>query len=170
MPADIVNNDLHVNGTLSSKSFNAPPGSIGDADIEGNAGIQASKVVHQHAVRYHQAGGTDVVAATVPLHIFYGDAEILAVEVVPITAPTGGDKAFTVDVKKGNQAGAYATILSSVITINSGVANRQVVSGTLSTTTALDGDSLTVVVAVSGSTGSQGQGVVVIVWLREDPQ
>ena len=131
--------------------------------------VPASKVIHQFAVHYAQAGGSDVVVATFPIHTCYKDGTLVAVEVTPLVAPTGGDKAFTVDVQKGNQAGAFATVLSSVVTINNTKADRQVVAGSLSTTALADGDTLEVVIAVSGTTGSQGQGALITVTIQENP-
>ena len=77
---------------------------------------------------------------------------------------------ITVDIKLGSQGVAFATILSGVVTIDNTKANRQVVDGTISTLTAVAGDTLEVVVAASGSTGSQGQGLSVTVTVREDAE
>lgn len=131
--------------------------------------LPASKVIHQYAVQYGQAGGSAVVAVTFPVHTFYRDGTLIAVEVTPLVAPTGGDKAFTVDVQKGNQAGAFATVLSSLVTINNTKADRQVVAGSLSSTAMADGDTLEVIIAVSGTTGTQGLGVLVTITIQENP-
>lgn len=170
MAQNLINNDLHVNGTLSAKRANLPASSIGDSEIEQNAGIKATKLIHQHALNHQQADGADVVSETVPLHIFRSAAEIVAVEVVAINAPDGGgDKQFTVDVQAGNQSTAFTTILSAVITVDDNISDREVVAGTVTTTTAADGDSLQVVVTASGSSGNQAQGLLVTVWIREEP-
>lgn len=161
--------DVRVNGNFSARSFSAPSGSIGNAAIAASAGIDASKVIHRHAIRYAQPSGSDVASATQLVHTFRNTATIVAVEVVTQTAPTGGDKEFTVDVKLGNQSTAFATILSAPIEVDSTVASREVKVGSLSTSAAADGDTLQVVIAVSGSTGSQGQGVLVSVWVSEEP-
>lgn len=157
------------NGPVSFRTVTLPAASVSDSNVATNAGIDATKVIHQHAIRYVQNAGADVTSATSPVHVFRGAADIVAVEVVPLTAPTGGDKAFTVDVKLGNAGDAFASILSGVVTVNSSSAARTIQAGSLSTTTAEDGDTLEVVIAASGSTGSQGQGVIVVVWVREEP-
>lgn len=131
--------------------------------------VPASKVIHQYAVHYAQAGGSAVVAATFPVHTSYKDGTLVAVEVTPLVAPTGGDKAFTVDVKKGNQAGAFATVLSSVVTLDNTKADRQVLAANLTTTALADGDTLEVIIAVSGTTGTQGLGVLVTLTIQENP-
>jgi hypothetical protein len=161
--------DVHVNGTISCRDFNPPDGCIEDDSIEAGANIAASKVIHQHALHYDQKAGTAVVAETRIIHTFKNAAEIVAVEVVPHTKPTGGDLAFTVDVQLGNASTAFATILSAPVTVNSSSANRTIQTGTISNDTAADGDSLLVVVAVTGSTGTQGQGFGLTVWVREEP-
>lgn len=166
-PADT---DVHYAGTLSARVMNVPSNAISNSQIIAAAGIEATKIVHQHALSYSQAGGSDVVSATVPVHIFRGAAEIIAVEVVPIVAPTGGDKQFTVDVQLGNAGSAFASILSAVVDVDdAGSTDRTVMAGTITTDDAADGDTLQVVVTASGSTGSQGQGVIVTVWIREQP-
>jgi len=166
-----LESDLYVNGNVSMASVSLPAAAVRNANIEGNAGIEASKVVHRFPTHYRQDEGADVASKTAPVHIAAAAATVAAVKVLCVTAPTGGDKQYTVDVKKGNQAGAYATILTGVVTINSSKANREVTSGTLSgTPTLAAGDSLQVVVTASGSTGSQGQGLLVEVILHENPQ
>ncbi len=169
MGQSIQDGDLRVNGAFSAKSINYPANSIGNSDIEQDAGIEATKVIHQHAIHYDQAAGSDVVAQTRLVHTFRAAATIVAVDVVTSTAPNGGDKALTVDVKLGNESTAFATILTGVITVDDSHANREVVAGVVNTTVAAAGDTLEIVVAVTGSTGSQGQGLCVTVWIRETP-
>lgn len=161
--------DVRINGTLSVRNMVYPDGQITKAAIQTDAGIEATKVIHQHALRHSQKAGTAVVAETVPIHVFRSAAEIVAVEVVPITPPAGGDLAYTVDVQLGNASTAFASILSGAVAIDSADAARTPVPGTLVTNEAADGDTLQVVVAVSGSTGTQGQGFIVVVWVREEP-
>lgn len=161
--------DVRINGNLSARTFSPPAGCITNASVVASAGIDASKVIHRHAIRYAQASGSDVASATQLVHTFRNTATIVAVEVVTSTAPTGGDKAFTVDVQLGNSSTAFATILSSPVTVNSSTSSRAVTLGTLSTSAAADNDTLQVVIAASGTTGSQGQGVLVSVWVSEEP-
>lgn len=153
------NEALVVNGSVSATSLNVPDKSIG-----------ADKVVHHFALQYFQAAGADIVTATIPLHTMLRDGELVAVEVVATTAPAGGDKKFTVDLHKGSQAAAFATMLSAVVTYDNTKANRQVVAAALASTLLADGDTLQVIVTTSGATGTQGQGLVVTVTIRENPK
>lgn len=170
MAQSVTAGDLRVSGTVSAQAFNLPAGTVKADDIEAAAGVEATKLEHQHALHYDQAAGSDVASQTRLLHTFRAPARLVDVQVCCAVAPTGGDKAFTVDIKLGSQGVAFATILSGVVTINSTKADREVVDGTISTLTAVAGDTLEVVVAASGSTGSQGQGLAVTVTVREDAE
>ena len=112
-----------------------------------------------------------MVAAIVPIHTVRGaTATILAIEVACVDSPSGGDKAFTVDLKKADQdVPTPATVLSGVINYSSTQADCEVETGTISSSSLVAGDSLLAVIAVSGSTGVQGQGLIVTVWVDETP-
>lgn len=161
----------YFGGALGAKTFNPPAGCVTNAAVAPLAGIDATKLVHQFPVRAVQNGGANVVAATIPLHTFRGAGEIVAAEVVPLVAPAGGTAKYTVDVQKGNVGSAFATILSAPIEVSvaAGVSDREVAEGSLVTTAAADGDTLQAVVAVTAGSGTQGQGFVVTVWIRENP-
>lgn len=175
MALSIIEGDRVYKGTVSYTGTMVPPfGSIKNSHVSTSADdrIAATKVVHQFPLKYHQAGGTAVVAATVPLHVAMGAGTIVRVDIRPETVPTGGDLAFTVDVKKAADGSvSYASILSAAeeVSVAESSANGTVQSVVPTTTTYSAGDCLQVVIALSGSTGTQGQGVTVVVWVREDP-
>lgn len=137
-----------------------PAGSLTDDAIAANAAIAAAKLVQEITGKAAQNGGADVAAATVPIHAAYKAGTVVGFRVALLAAPTGGDKAFTVDLKKSTGGGAFATILSAVVTIDNSKANNTTYSGTVSSGAYSAGDIFQVVIAVSGSTGSQGQGVI----------
>jgi hypothetical protein len=170
MGQDYVDGDQRVKGQLNCGTLAMQTASINDAMVTANAAVDAAKLKHQHAVKYSQDAGADVVTKTQDVHIVRGaTGKAIGVNVAASTAPTGGDKKFTVDVQKGNQATGFATILTAVVTIDNTVANRQVVSGGLvASPTLAVGDTLRVIVTASGTTGSQGQGLNVTVTTRED--
>lgn len=156
-----------IDGTLVVSKLVAQTVELGD-----NA-VPARSTVHRFTVGHSVVSGTAVLAiANLPIHHFRNAGKIVSVDVVPFTAPTGGDLAYTVDVKKGNQATPVATVLSGVITINSSDADRQVNAGTLvsSPTTCAAGDFLSITVALTGSTGTQGQGYRISVVVDEDAE
>lgn len=169
-PSLLTGNYTFQNNVVIVGALTFPDGSVDDDAIEAGAGIDASKLVHQHPIAYRQAGidespaGDDTV-----LHIFRGSATMLAVQAVMETAPSGGDKQVSIDVKLGDEDTSYTTILSSALEITSSEADREVVSGTVSVSSAVAGDSLKIEITPSGSTGSYGTGLCVIVWVRENP-
>ena len=150
-----------------------PTETIGDEEIKTDANnrIASTKVVHRIDLHYDQVGGTDVVSETKELRICRGEGTLLGVKVRPKTAPTGGDKAFTVDVKKAAEAsGSFSTLLDSVVTVDSSSADNTVQDATLISDPTTDAeDCIQIVVTASGSTGSQGQGVQVTLFYEEDP-
>jgi hypothetical protein len=155
--------DLYINGSLSSKTFTAPDASVTNAMIAASAGIAATKVVHQIPVRYSSAVGSAATSATQVIHIARTAGTINSIEVVAETAPTSTDT-VTVDLKAGNSSTAYASVLSSVVTLDNTTSDREVVAGTISTADYSDGDSLELVVTV---TGSSCEGLCVLVNLFE---
>lgn len=165
----LIEGDLRVSGQLTAGTLKPSAGSVTNASVDAAADIAATKLEHRHQFTYRQKTGTAIVSATEDVYTVHGvTGEVVAVDVVATTAPTGGDKAFTVDVQKGNQSTAFATVLTGVVTVDNSKADRQVVAGSLvgSPSTA-DGDTLRVVVAASGATGTQGQGLVVTITVRE---
>lgn len=151
-------------------SLTIPPGNIQDADIAEGANIGAQKMEHQHNVPYSQADGAAVVSETKAVWVATATGTIESFVVRPQTVPISGDLQYTVDVQKAAAAsGTYTTILSSVVTISSADTDETEENGTLSTTSYSDGDCFQVVVTTSGSTGTQGQGVIAMLKLREQP-
>jgi len=169
----VLEGDVFVAGHLSAREFKAPDGSIDNDALAAAAAIATSKQKHRHPVRYAQPDGTDIAAEPgVPVHIVRGTtATLVAVEVVCLDSNEGGDKGFTVDVRKCNAASPTpATVMTSVITFAAGVvADCEIAAGTIATAAFVDGDTAVIVIAVSGTTGNQGQGLAVILWFDEDP-
>lgn len=169
-----VDGDFHVTGGLTCGSMNIPSGTVNNDDVAPGAGIEATKLQQQYAIHYEQADGADVESEIKAIHIVYGaTATIVAVKVACLDAPSGsgGDKKFTVDLKKVNAASpSPATVLTSVVTIDNTVADCEVESGVINAASLVVGDTLIIDVAASGSSGDQGQGLVVTVILKEDPQ
>lgn len=163
---------LHVTGTLSADNINYPPGSVGDADIEANAGIDPTKVKHRLAIPYAQAPGANIVAATIDLHIARAAGLGVALEAAVTGVQAGGDRTVTVDLHKGNAATPFATVLTTLITLSAADALRTpeaaVVDGAKDDLA--DGDILRLIVALGGSAGTQPQGLIVTLTLDQNPQ
>jgi hypothetical protein len=162
----IHSGDMHVTGNLSCVTFSSPSNSISNAAVSSTANIDTSKLIHRHALRFHKDG--TVATENALLHVCRAAGTIAAFEAV-IETPPGGDRTVTLDLQKGNASTAFATVLSSTVTINSGTAARTVVVGTISSATLADNDILKLVVTVAGSSGTQPAGLCVVVTVNENP-
>jgi hypothetical protein len=157
-------------GPIIGPSLSLTTPSITAAMIAPAAGVQANKLQQQREYSHRQATGTAIVAMTEDIAVVGGAGTVVGVTVMESTAPTG-DHVTTVDVQKSTGGGAFATILTGTISYSVSQANLAVVAGTLLSVPALlAGDVLRVIVTVSGSTSSQGQGLVVTVTTNEAPQ
>lgn len=170
MATDIINNDLHVAGSLSARSFTPPAGSVANASIEAAAGIVATKLEHQHAIHYAQVPGSAIVAATQDVHIVRGaTGDVVALE----AALTGAladhvSRTVTVDLHKSTGGGSFATVLTSTIGFTSSSTLRTAVAAVVNSAGLVDGDILRIVVTVAGGSGNQAQGLQVTLTIRED--
>ncbi|RIK72109.1 MAG: hypothetical protein DCC68_26770 [Planctomycetota bacterium] len=163
-----------LQGDMNAATLTARGGKHGEDKFDANGRRKADSVVHEQVFRYEQASGTSVVAESRVVGALFADATAVEVAIVCETKPdgTGGDpRKFTVDILKGNQSSAFASILPSAtpITVDSTIANRQVQFVTPTTTTGARGDQIKITVSVSGTTGAQGQGLSVSVKYRENP-
>lgn len=168
MAQDVINNDLHVNGGLSSKTFNPPAGSITNAAILAAAGIDATKVVHQFPLSHQQSG--TVAAATEYIHIARAAGTLVAIEAMVATVATGADRTATIDLLKSTGGGAFASVLTATLVLDNTNVAMTLESGTINTTTYIDGDVFKLTVAVAGAAGDQAAGLLCVVTFRESPQ
>lgn len=170
-PSRIIGDRVYTGNVEVQTGFTMPDNTVTNAKVSTSAAIAASKLVHRFPLKYHQKNGTDVASETMLLHIMRAAGEVVSIEARCTTAPTGGDKAFTIDVlKAADGSSSWTSLLSSVITMNSSDANDTLNVGTLiGSPTLADGNAIRVVIATSGSTGSQGQGLVVTINVNENP-
>lgn len=149
---------------------------VHDLTVKGAANIDPDKLEHRHVISYIQADGADVADTTGDGYAVYackatGGATVKSVQVICQDAPSaeeGDDKAFTVDVKLTNaEAEAPASILKAAIGITGKDGNYEVKDGALKATALAAGDVLLVVVAATGTTGTQGQGLLVQIEIDE---
>lgn len=171
-----VESDWNVKGTTTAANAQFASGALAADKHDENLRRKAEYVVHERDFDYQQPSGTAVVAESKVVGTFFATATIVEVAIVCETKPvdTGTpatDRKFTVDVLKGNQSSGFASILpgGTPITVDTAIASRQVQFVVPTTTAAARGDQLKVSVAVSGSTGTQGQGLSVRAKARENP-
>lgn len=146
-----------------------PAGSVSNQEVAAGADIAASKLVHRHVLGYHQADGSAVAAADVPLHVVRGTTgSIIALEAAIATA-AAGDAEVTIDLQRSTGGGAFATVLTEPITLTSETAVRTAVAATIDSDTLVDGDVLLLAIAVDAGTGDLPEGLVVTATLDETP-
>jgi hypothetical protein len=160
-----VEGDVFVTGALGvAGGFTPPAGSIGNTQIAGLAGIDQSKLQHQHRGHYVQPN-TTATTETKAVAVIYGvSGTLLSFKAGSIGVCAGG-ATITVDLKKNG-----TTVLSSVVTLNNANAARVSVAGTLSVVTLAAGDELEVVVVATVGGGTLGTGVFAEVRWKEDAQ
>lgn len=162
--------DLYVNGNIACRTLTIPDSTVTNAKVSASAAIAATKLEHQFPVHYSQAPGSAIVAATTDLHIVYGaTGTIVQFEAAITGSVTAGDYTATLDLQKSTGGGSFASVLSASLVLDSANTIRVPESATLSSTSLVDGDILRLVVTVAGTTGSQSQGLIARVFLREVP-
>ena len=179
MSLNTIWGDTHFPDNLSMGSVSLPDECITKENIESNAGIEASKLQHQHVIQYNQKSVADTVAAeTMVVHICRGEGSIVSVEVTSSVAPTADTDYFTVDVKRV-RSGTGHSVLSSAITYNNTNAkagdggdasgNYGIVVGTIdgSYDDLEDNDVLEVEIGVVNNGGTNASGCCVTITIRE---
>jgi len=138
--------------------------------IDADAEIDCNKLCQERIFRYNQVTGTNVVAnAGEGIYISPAVGQVISVEAMVTGTAATGDRSISIDVKKGNTANAYATVLSAPIVLDIGNALRTLEAAAVAANTISVGDSLLMTVAVGGSTGTQPQGLLVTIKTREAP-
>lgn len=165
--------DVVFHDTITFKEApNLPDAAITNAMIAENANalINAEKAEHQFGVNLEQFDeDTNVAAKKSWMHIVNGSAGEVAAFEAAIAVAITGDYTVTVDLEKSTGAGAFASILTNTIDFSSSDAVRTAKAAVINTATLTDGDILRVNTTVSGSSGTQAQGLMLTLSLREDP-
>jgi hypothetical protein len=165
---DIVNNDLHVNGTLTARAFSAPAGAITNAGVAANAAIDDTKLKNRSDLVHSQSG--TVAAATQYLKVMRAAGTVLLIEAaITETIATGADRTITIDLAVSTGGGAFASILTGTIGFTNASVLRDLTTGSIASPTLVDGDILRLTVAVAGAAGNQALGLVVNVQVSESP-
>ena len=130
--------------------------------------LGAAKAVHQRNLVWHTATvTTTVVDVTALMYLAAHAGNVVGVSIRNETAPTGGDLTYTVDIQKdADGVGTPVTILSGAIT--------PPVSNTASTGVVTDApynalDTFLLVVDATGTTGTNGLGLIVTLEIEESP-
>lgn len=165
--------DIALHGTFEATSQKYPAGSIGNDAISSATSdmIAADKVIHQFPLNAELAESSTAVAnITKLIHTVNGaTATIVGIEATVVTVATGADRTISVDLKKSTAGGAFATVLSATCDFTDASTALTPVAGTVSSASLVQSDLLELVVTVAGAAGNQAKGLLVTVFLREDP-
>jgi hypothetical protein len=134
---------------------------IVNENIGGNADILASKSRARKQKSYSQTG--NIVAATEYFHLPPRAGTLKSIKAMVTETAAAGAYAAAVDLKKSTGAGAFASVLSAALTLDSAVVLRNNVTGSISDTALATGDCLAIVVTVSGASGTRPAGLCVTV-------
>lgn len=168
MATSSVDSDLRVLGAIYADNIYSQGASITSDMFSSSTSsrLAVEKAIHRQKLRYTQNNGAAVAAATSVQYIARGAGSLVQLKAaITGVISTGGDS-VTVDVQKSTAGGAFATVLSAVMTFNSASTLRTVTNATPTTTAFIAGDLIAIVVAVSGTST---QGLVVDVEIDENP-
>ncbi len=163
---DDVDRVMSGNWTFTG-TVTLPTQSVDENNIKTAARLPADNLVARFARGHSQVSGTAVTAKTELVHVAKY-AGIVTDVIVAIDDAITGDNTVVVDIKKSTGGAAFATILSSTLTINSSSAAQTAIAATIDATKDdyVAGDVFEVVVTVAG-TGTQAQGLNVTIFFEE---
>jgi hypothetical protein len=163
-----IDSDVTITGRLTVQGdASLPAGVIFDANIPNGQNISYEKVEALIIASHAQSQAADVATAREIVHRFAKTGSVESVIVAIDDAPTGGDRLYTVDVRKSTGGGNWTTILTAVVSVSASDTSRTAKAGSVLTPNCVAGDLIAVVVAPAGSTGTQGKGVRVEVRCAE---
>jgi hypothetical protein len=175
--ATIYNDQVNFQNNVTigrSAQFSPPPGFLTDQHVAAGAGVQAAKLIHQEPREYAQSpgaagSGTAIVADTKDIYVARNAGQVVGVQAAITGALPSGNYTVNVDLQRSTGGGAFASILSATIAFSSSSTLRSAVAGVLAVSPQSynAGDILRVVVTVAGSSGAQGQGLVVTIYIQE---
>lgn len=167
MPVQKFPIDVLIGGNLSMGTIQVSPEAVSDQHVKGAANIAETKLQHRVVVRYAQAGGTNIADGQEIVYTMQAGGTIAAVQAFIETPPTGDGNETTVDVHKSTGAGAFATVLSDVITFAQDTNDAYSVSAAdIASAAVADGDTLKIIIDAAAT--NPGQGICVIIVIHED--
>lgn len=156
--------DVHINGALTCRELGVPDGTVDNAGVAADAGIEDTKLQHQHRIGFDQPN-TAATSETRAKFRCYGATGIIRAFHAGSIAAAVGDSTVTVDLRKNG-----VSVLTAVITLDNANAARVAEAGTLAITTLVAGDVLEIVTVATIGTGTLPTGVFASITLAEDAQ
>ena len=152
-----------------------PNAGLSDRDISNAAQIDGSKIIRQQAnsVEVYAQGTSVADDVTKTILMVYGKVGTLIALEASIFEAGADPSTVTVDLQKSTAGGAFATVLSSALSITHSTAERTPVSLTststpsISTTALVAGDILQIVVDTSSKGATPPEGLLVTLTYQE---
>ena len=138
-----------------------PDGCIDADHVEAGAGIEASKLDHQHRANYSQESATVAASGAWVRHTAKGAGTLQEFKCGVVVACIG-DSTITVDLLKNG-----VSILTAAVVLDNGDAAYAKVAGTIDTATFVTGDVFEVKITATVGTGTLGKGVFAYVDIDE---
>lgn len=161
----VIPEDFRVHGKITSRTLQLPPNSLGNEEFSASSLLDATKRVHRHEVDFRQATIADVTAA---VHHFRAAGKVIAIEATCGTAPAG-NREVSIDLQLGNAATAFASVLVAPIIFDADHNDCEVCRAPIAEFACALGDTLQVVIDVSGSSGTEPAELVVTITWEESP-
>jgi len=150
-------------GLVQFLSILLPSGAVTAANIAAAAGVEATKLEHQHREIYQQESDTTSVSEDRVVHVVKGTTGDLKTFRAGSVVANIGAATITVDLHKNG-----STILSAPITLDNGDAAYALVAGVISSEPVVADDVLEVVVVATAGGGTVGKGVFASLDVFED--
>jgi len=158
-------------GVAFAGTVTLPNSVVSNAQVAAAANIASSKVLHRfsRSKQLYAPGTTIVSLASELLHLARKGGEVVGFEAIITTQATGGDRTVSVDLQKSTAGGAFATILSSPISLTNATVIRTAVAGVISSAAFVDGDIFQAVISVAGAAGAQAAGLLITADFDQNP-
>lgn len=159
--------DYFIDGQLSSKTLLVPAGSVDDEAVAPGAGVDPTKLGHQHQPAYSQPTASAAAAEQKVVHLVRGATGVVESFTCGACVANIGAAVVHFDLLKNG-----ATILTATVDLTSAQAayTGTLQPGAYTATSLVAGDVLEVKVTVAAGGGTLAKGVFASLVVREDAQ
>jgi len=145
--ANIIKGDVDIQGALSASSMTLPNSSVTDGKVAAGAAISADKIEFRKRDTYSQPNTTPTAETRVIHKVRGATGTVNGFSAGTIVAASSGS--LTADLKVNG-----SSILTAPITLDNGNTAYVDEAGTIASPSLVEGDVLTVVIAVSSHNGT----------------
>jgi hypothetical protein len=166
-PTTIIQTPWHFAAGATGTNLSTADGSVTDAKVASGAAITTAKMLH----RYRKVFSQPLSAATSETRTIYvatASGTVLDINCGSATIAVGA-ATVTVDLKKSTAGGAAASILTSVVTLDSGNATYTPEAGSISSNSYVAGDVFTITTVATAGGGTLPTAVYAQVTFDEYP-